>query len=333
MLYQASYILKRKNYLNTSTNKDKINKDKGIVLSTWTFKNTLLCQLGITEEQCTIEDLGIVLNINIIDNNSVLNGISITVHETLKILLLNVSISGETINNISLLETFDNLFHDKRYINTYSGKRLCLVDSYEIIKTYDDVSSYYCNLVYPLLNEFDRKMRLLLYNTYYVLYGDEFPKKFNYYQKALGCRLYKKGDNNDSATKFCSDNIFYAYDYSQMIDILFRKNKNKSENNKSDWELFFSDKISLPTFEDDIREIKGLRNNVAHCKLFPKYDYERLKYLLTKYNNALDKAIKLTYSKDFAKEYMTSIKNALELMVSKIKELYEILWEVPNDQL
>ncbi len=328
MLSQVSYILKSKNNVNSSVNEVE-NKDRqNIVLSTWTFKKALLCHLGITDEQCTIEDLGSIININIIDKTSVLNGINITVYQTPRLLLLRASITGNKKQNISLLETFDNIFYNKVYVTTYSGKQICLIDSYNVIKTYDDVSTYYCNLVYPSLNEFDRKMRLLLYNTYYLLYGDEFPQKFDYYSNATGDKLNKRKSKDSNETKFCSDNIFYAYDYSQMIDILFGKDNNESINSKSDWDMFFSDKIDFPNCEEEINEIKRLRNKVAHCKLFPKSDYKRLEYLLTKYNKALDKAIELTYSKDFAKEYILSVKNTLEQMSYKLDELFKILQEV-----
>ena len=41
-----------------------------------------------------------------------------------------------------------------------------LSKNYIIITSYDSISEYYCNKVYPKLNEFERKFRKLLFITY-----------------------------------------------------------------------------------------------------------------------------------------------------------------------
>ncbi len=331
MLSKITYILKNKKHDDVGLQKDVSNsndsKDNCIVLSTSTFKNIFLWYFELSKEQCLIDDLGVILNIRITDINSVWYGVCITVHQSTRVSLMTVSVSGNKRNNIHILEAFDDKIHQHTFVSTTFGKQVCFIDSYDIVKTYDDVSSYYCNLIYPLLNDFDRKMRLLLYNTYYILYGEDFSQKFDFYTDTTSDKLKRRKKQNNG-TELSSDNIFYAYDYSQMIEILFEKRKIVyNDNDKSDWELYFADKIKFSTCEKDIVNIKNLRNKVAHCKLFSKKDYKELRALLLKYNKALSKAIDLTYSKDFAKEYIVSIKNAIELMSCRMKELAMILSE------
>lgn len=328
MILKATYILKyKKQSSEKETKRFAKDNDNTIVLSTYTLKNIILLHLGLEQEQCIIDDLGVILNIKITDVNSVWYGVDITVHQSTRISLMTVSVNRNKRNNIQILEAFDDKIQQHSFVSTTFGKQVRLIDSYDIIKTYDDVSSYYCNLIYPLLNDFDRKMRLLLYNTYYILYGDNFAQQFDFYADTITDKLKNRKKHNNGA-ELSSDNIFYAYDYSQMIEILFEKRKIVyNDNDKSDWELYFADKIKFSTCKEDIVKIKILRNKVAHCKLFSKIDYKELRVLLLKYNKALDEAIDLTYSNDFAKEYIVSIKNAIELMSYKMKELAMILSE------
>lgn len=44
------------------------------------------------------------------------------------------------------------------------AKKNCFDESYVSIISYDFSSEYYCNKLYPLLNQFERKLRKLLFN-------------------------------------------------------------------------------------------------------------------------------------------------------------------------
>ena len=311
-----SYIFK---YKEQKTKKAKEKQTENIVLTTWTFKQTLMHHLNLSKEQCTIEDVGVIFTISINDVQSCWNGVKITVHQSPRVMFLDVFVDGVQANNIGVLESFDSALVKPRVITTYSGYKVCIVQDYDIIKTYDDVSSYYCNMLYPKLDEFDRKMRLLLYNTYYLVYGSDFPYRFNYYSH--GEKLKKRGKNTD-INVLCSDNIFYAYDYSQLIDILFvHKRPAPDGTEKTDWELYFADKIQFSEPKEDVEEIKDFRNKVAHCKLFSKNDYEKMVALLDKYCTAFDKAIQLTYSKDFLNEFFNTLKESLEVLADRIKTI------------
>lgn len=47
------------------------------------------------------------------------------------------------------------------------------------IKSYDGVSEYYCNLMYPLLNTLERKLRHLLLNVYTLKFEDTYFEQFD----------------------------------------------------------------------------------------------------------------------------------------------------------
>lgn len=314
MISKLSYIFK---YKEQKTKKVKEKQTENVVLSTWTFKHTLMCHLNLSKEQCTIDDSGVIFTISINDSQSCWDGVKITVHQSPRVMFLDVLVDGVQANNIGVLECFDSVLVKPNVITTYSGSEVCIVQDYDIIKTYDDVSSYYCNLLYPKLDEFDRKMRVLLYNTYYLVYGSEFAYRFNYY--CHDEKLKKRGKNTD-VNILCSDNIFYAYDYSQLIDILFVDKRPAPDGaEKTDWELYFADKIQFSEPKEDVEKIKDFRNKIAHCKLFSRNDYEEMVALLDKYCTAFDNAIQLTYSKDFLKEYFNTLKDSIEVLVDRIK--------------
>ncbi|MBR3767276.1 MAG: hypothetical protein IKL10_03435 [Clostridia bacterium] len=321
MSFKISYILKQKN-LKTEDKSDNscVNyADRTLFLNTWTFKNTLMNHLKLKEAQCIISD-EIALSIEIIDNSSYFFGLKIVVYESIDILILDVSISLDELSSIRALELFDQELNRNSIILDYCGNNVSISADYKIIKTYDDVSSYYCKLIYSKLNDFDRKMRLLVYNTYYFLYKKDFSNQFNYYTDPDEKRLKPKGKNGQY--KNCSEQIFYLCDYSQLISILFGDN-NSITNQSSDWELFFQSKIDFKVCRQDLEKMKGFRNSVAHCKLFSKKDYDEYENLLDKYICALNKAIELTYSKDFYAYWWETVKNNINTAVDKFMQIYE----------
>ena len=313
MTFKMSYILKNK--IDYSEKAEKT--EKTIYLSTWTIKDTIMHQFGLVTDECEITDLGILIRILVTNSKSLWYGISICIHIIPNNTFMDVSINGDEKRSILVLQQFDSKMNEYVEISAYNGSYRCIKEEYNIIKTYDDVSSYYGRLLYPKLNEFDRKLRLLLYNTYYLAYGNDFAKKFGFFS-ANGRLKEKSKKNKDDRT--CTDNIFYEYDYTQLIDILFGEKGSCYQNlSKSDWEIFFADKIPDLDFESDIEELKEYRNNIAHCKLITKQDYDCTTKIFDKYLNAFDRAIELTYSKDFMTNFFKSLNDSL----NRISQIYK----------
>lgn len=316
MTSKLSYIFK---YKKKNEKKLEGKSFSSNSLSTLTFKKILMQHLNLSDEQCIIDDVGVIFSITINDIKSIFNGIKIIVHQSMRVIFMDITIDGFLARNIEMLECFDSVILDSKIVVSHFGKNMSIAEDYEIIKTFDAVSSYYCNLLYPKLDEFDRKMRLLLYNTYYLVYGSDFPYKFNYYCPNDTLKIRGK---NSSGNEFCSDKIFYAYDYSQLINILFvHKRPALNGEEKTDWDLFFANKIRLEQSEQDIREIKQFRDKIAHCKIFTKRDYTRAALMLDKYCIALDSAIELTYSQDFLSEFISSLKAGLEVLTGRIEQI------------
>ena len=316
MISKLSYILEHKK-IKVKLCEEKSTRNNTIC--TWTFKQTLMHHFNLSNEHCKIDDTGVIFTIIVDDTQSYWNGLTITVHQLPQYTFMDVSVAGLESHNIEVLETFDSVLIEQKYIVTYSGHKQCIAEDYDIIKTYDSVSSYYCNLLYPKLDEFDRKMRLLLYNTYYLVYGSEFPYKFKYYcpDQKLKQRKAKSCGTEPSSYAF-----FYAYDYTQLINILFvDKRRAPDGSEKTDWELYFANKIQFSNSEKDIKDIKEFRDKIAHCKLFSKSDYEKTTLLLDKYCVALNKAIALTYNNDFFNEFINSFKKTLKMIADHINEL------------
>ncbi|MBR5279210.1 MAG: hypothetical protein IKU23_08140 [Clostridia bacterium] len=316
---KISYILKSKPNSGTSTlGHPKIENDGKILLSTWTLKDTILFNYGLTKQQCVIWDYGLYCIIKVKDENSFFHNLCIQIHQSPNVTLVDVDISGRIKHNIEVLEAFDLIFSKE---TSDPNLKLVLSKQYDITKTFDDISSYYCNLIYKKLDAFDRKMRKLLYNTYYIVLGKNFSAEFKYYSSK---GKLKRRKENAITKEPCDDNIFYMYDYSQLIDILFVDKRHTTENiEKTDWELFFQDKIPIKSAYEDISNLKIYRNKIAHCKLFSKADYKQTVKLLNKYTRAIDKAISLTYTNDFLKDFIKVFSASLEIVVKRFVDVLE----------
>lgn len=225
-------------------------------------------------------------------------------------------------NIIKIFENFnDILLKDRRITKNYTP-----------ILSYDIVSEFYCNKIYPKLNNFERKIRKLLFLTYTSLFEKEYYKTTitEELQNSVKERIRKPKQDNTPKEEYNIQNFFYSLDYGNMIEMLFTKNWTDIENKKinkflcknenlreisdkelrefiqdihphSDWERFFSKKGFSEDFENIIKDINLLRNSVAHNKIFTKDMYNNLVNLLKLANKDINRAIKITENEDFRK--------------------------------
>lgn len=229
-------------------------------------------------------------------------------------------------------------------INTLEYVHSVICDSnissdHTMIISYDAISEYYCNLMFPKLNELERNLRKLMYNIYTVNFGKDYYKATfseEMQSKAKGI-IQASGGKKKRETEYIQK-MFYSLEYGDVEHLLFDKKwteldeKNKAAflkshtdlsdlsdemlrnaitdiSPKSDWERFFSDKIVKSDIEVLIEEIRKSRNNVAHCKFFYKYEYAACSKCVTELNQALLKAITITEEKDFADKNSETIIN------------------------
>lgn len=235
-------------------------------------------------------------------------------------------------------------------VNTLEYVHSMMCDSnisseYTMIISYDAISEYYCNQMFPKLNELERNLRKLLYNIYTVNFGKD------YYKATISEEIQTKakeiirasGGKKKKETEYIQK-MFYSLEYGDVEHLLFDKKwteldeKNKtafltSHTNlselsdeilrnaitniapKSDWERFFSDKIVESDLEGLIEEIRKSRNSVAHCKFFYKDEYTKCNKCVDDLNKAILSAITVTEEKDFADKNAETIFNTLKICI------------------
>lgn len=235
-------------------------------------------------------------------------------------------------------------------------------DDYICVISYDAVSEYYCNKIYPKLNTLERKLRRLLYNTYIVNFGLEYYEQtiIRDVQNKTNARIGKKGNKREKRNKEFFDNV----DFGDIQRILFtakwneydEKQKQRFLNThsdlselsdeelrikfsefspKSDWQRFFDYKIDNTIMvEKTIDDIRNYRNQAAHCKRFSSDNYNDCNAAIKKLSRAVDQAIKITEEQDFEQKNremlqrsIESIKNSMNEFTKTIRESFKPLLE------
>ena len=240
---------------------------------------------------------------------------------------LNITVESPTKSKaIKELEEFHKQINNCRELN----------DSYVIIVSYDAISEYYCNKIYPKINKMERLLRRLCFNIYIFNYGND------YFTKTIDDNLQeeiKKRINNKSK-KIRLQRFFYSLDFGQLETMLFVPHWTEVENDTlnsilmkenlselsdqelrdafvkcqptSDWDRLFSDKMSDIDAHDLIHRVHDYRNNVAHSKFFYYKDYFECNKLLNQLIKSINKAISITEDKDFIEKnwgpFITTLK-------------------------
>lgn len=185
--------------------------------------------------------------------------------------------------------------------------------NYSIILSFDGVSNYYCNRIYPKFNLFERKIRELIFCILVEAFG------INWYDATVSDTLkteIKKNGMNQSnliekalyeMTIFQLETyLFTPYRELDMYTILEDKLNQKNIYNKSKdeiidildkcrarslWDRFFEGKIQIADLQANLKKIRDYRNDVAHCKHFYNDDYIICNRLLNKVIGQLNKTI------------------------------------------
>lgn len=219
-------------------------------------------------------------------------------------------------------------------------------EQYTLITSYDSVSEYYCNKMYPLLNEVERKLRKLLYIIYTLRYRKDYidytfvdnilsPVS----KKAIIDRLKSQKDSGDK--RKLEQRFFEEFEYNHYKHLLFfpkwtaideaNKEAFLKENPDlaklsdeelrerfseftpmSDWEKHFSSKVDKDiSGETLISNVQKPRNKVAHYKAITKDEYDAFLENVHKLIEVIDNAIEITTSKDFIDETMKHFTKSL----------------------
>lgn len=228
-------------------------------------------------------------------------------------------------------------------ITITSNHKICR--NYIVITSYDSISEYYCNRVYPKLNEFERKFRKLLYLTY----TSQFNKSYFEITTSKELRINTKKIIKSKKEDYRIQNYLYSLDFYAFKQLLFEKTWNEYDENQlkkylekhsdltkltdleirtkmlnihpiNDWERLFSNKGLDDNFEKIITDIGDLRNLVAHNKIITEKDYNKLQELLESSIITIDKAIDVTETEDFKKINNEKVTETLEMFVEAFEK-------------
>ena len=269
-----------------------------------------------------------------------------------KLSYLSIDIKDNHIGNMELVD---------EKINTI------MANSYIVITSYDCISEFYCNKIYKKLNNFERKLKELLFDIYTFSYGMNYYEKN--FSKDLKSKVKKLRDKSISSETKDIEQLkqsLYALDYNDIMELLFtpkwleederdklnliKKIDEESLSNKelincinsirpkSDWDRLFLPQIGeILNIEESIDQLRELRNRVAHCKFFRKEHYEKCIILLKILNKQINKALKIVMAKDFQElnaEYASiELHKAIEILSEGLQEIGKSINEMVSNSI
>ena len=251
---------------------------------------------------------------------------------------LDVSVDAKTITQC--VKAMEHV-HERLLADSFTRDYIPVV-------SYDAVSEYFCNKAFPMLNTLERNLRKLLFNTYISNFGKE------YYQVTISEDIQKKAKQliSNKGGKSAKEvrriqEFFYSLEYGDIEAMLFtpvwtqleeaRKQKILNENTdlsklsdqelrdaisniqpRSDWDRFFSQKVTLENTDAKLDELRNLRNAVAHVKFFYRNDYNTCKALVKSLNTAIIEAIRITEDEEFVEKNQESLRNSVAGVLEKV---------------
>lgn len=193
---------------------------------------------------------------------------------------------------------------------TNAGKK-----KFNIIVSYDERSLYFCSKAYPYFSEFESKLRCLILKLLTQTFG------IFWAQKTLTpdqIKMLKEKMHGASFEKIASEALF-EMDYSTLEAYLFEETREISAEDivdkylnsdslstldinkikeildsarpKSNWERYFSHKVTIKDLKAKLTIIREERNKVAHIKHYSKTDYIQDTKILCGFNEKLNDAI------------------------------------------
>lgn len=207
-------------------------------------------------------------------------------------------------------------------------------EKYIDIISYDAVSEYYCNKLYPELNTLERNLRKLLFNVYIVNFGKEYYsatvnvdlqdkikkaiKVDDHRNKSELRTAYKANSNKEIEEIARLQKFFYSFEYSDIQNLLFAPGWNDM------------DEIKKNKFLETNKDLSELDDNElrrAFSEFTPKSDWDRFFSGKIKISNIQDiiEDIRLyrntiAHFKFFNKEDYNDCKNKMRGLNASIKK-------------
>lgn len=214
-----------------------------------------------------------------------------------------------------------------------------------VICSYDGVSLYYCNRIYPLFNKFERKIRDLVFCLLTKTLGSNWYKAT--IEKELDNSLHignKKKLIEEALHELTLHQLEqYLFSKRRFIDVEEVidndlaidniKDKSKEEiieilNNcrsTSLWEKYINPSIKMDELSNDIESIRKYRNKVAHSKSFKEKDYIACKKLLTKVINEVDQAMDRVEKQEFTDIQHINLISTFTVLQESMQQIGEMV--------
>ena len=252
--------------------------------------------------------------------------------EKITVIFRFYEVAGATYLDVTVeSEAEDDIIKCLEYVHaTLHASGVCT--AFVMIVSYDAISEFYCNKLYPKLNEIERHLRKLLFNIYTVNFGrDYYRTTFSAEIQSKAKEVIRAKGNSSRKEITVLQEFFYSLEFGDIQEMLFTPRWTSLDEQakcafldehkdlsiltdaelrsviaditpKSDWDRFFSDKLSGIDFKGIIESIRGFRNKVAHCKKITKEEYQNCLKMIEQLDDAILKAIEATEDKDFERK-------------------------------
>lgn len=228
---------------------------------------------------------------------------------------------------------------------------------YRIIIGYDGASEYYCNKLSRLISVFERKLRQCVYITIISAYGNrwieetfskdlqnevtEIERNKNRHQEmALECFTF--GSYIDYL--FTRRSIYNSENILDQAIMLCKSNDNTREEilkvlqkgkKVSLWEKLFK-RFDMKFLEDDIDQIRQIRNDVMHNKEISDEEFVHYKNILRRCNRKMEAAIKEIENEKYRdrlnyKDILFAFNATMQGMLDLGEKIRELLTPAIND--
>lgn len=228
---------------------------------------------------------------------------------------------------------------------------------FRIIIIYDEASEYYCTKLSRFISIFERKLRQFIYIITLTAYGNNWIKETfsEEIQKAVAEIESNKNRHIEMALECFTFQDFIDYLFTKRYEVELEevihsaKNiANNPENSKEDiikilnkakktslWDKLF-DRYGIEFLEDDIDQIRKIRNDVMHNKEISTEEFESYKKLLRSCNKKLDKAILKVESENYPDtvniiDIFYSLSETMKSMANLGKSVIESITPAIND--
>jgi len=199
--------------------------------------------------------------------------------------------------------------------NTVFKTNSVLSNYYDVIVLRDGVSEKYSNKIFPKFNEYERKLKALMFAVYTQEYGSAYIQVVQSHVKNS-----IKGEPKNKKELSRVQEMFFALTLGDIQNVLFTPYWSPADENyyyallndgrdyskcsneeiiqlfstlkpKCDWDKFFAKLFHEEDMPNIIDELRNYRNIVAHCKSFSTEQYIASRELLKKAIKQLDRAL------------------------------------------